>query len=85
MTEGLIHTVIEHGMYNHRIVMQTCEELLIAGALKVGGGASSSKKSFFLASINRNHANAKSVDQNDLDKEENMWGKKIIVLDEEDT
>ncbi len=32
MTEGLIHTVIEHGMGNHRVVMQTCEELLIAGA-----------------------------------------------------
>lgn len=34
MTEGLIHTVIEHRLGNHRIVMQTCEELLIAGALK---------------------------------------------------
>ena len=32
MTDGLIHTVIEHGMGNHRAVMQTCEEILIAGA-----------------------------------------------------
>jgi hypothetical protein len=32
MTDGLIHTVIEHGMGNHRSVMQTYEELLIAGA-----------------------------------------------------
>jgi general secretion pathway protein A len=31
-TDGLIHTVIEHGLGNHRTVMQTCEELLIAGA-----------------------------------------------------
>jgi general secretion pathway protein A len=32
MTEGLVFTVVEHGMGNQRVVMQTCEELLIAGA-----------------------------------------------------
>jgi len=29
MTDGLIHTLIEHGMGNHRVVMQTCEEILL--------------------------------------------------------
>lgn len=32
MTEGLVFTVVEHAMGNHRVVMQTCEEILIAGA-----------------------------------------------------